>query len=197
MLDYASVVKSNDPNALVLAPKNGAGGYFYSGYDQQWSGQHGDYNPAHYPDRGTNGGWDYMPWLLNQFHQHDTNTGQRLLDYFTLHCYPQEGNVSGNAVDTATVLLRNQSTRVFWDTNYVDPSWINSVIMLIPRMKNWVADLLSRHEDRDHRIQLGRRSQYQWRHGPGGYPRHLRARGPGPGHALDHVPTPAPRLTRR
>jgi hypothetical protein len=36
-------------------------------------------------------------------------------------------------------LLRNQSTRVFWDTNYVDPSWINSVIMLIPRMKNWVA----------------------------------------------------------
>src|SRR5581483_8266997 len=36
-------------------------------------------------------------------------------------------------------LLRNQSTRQFWDTNYVDPSWINSVIMLIPRMKNWVA----------------------------------------------------------
>src|SRR6185437_8165641 len=40
---------------------------------------------------------------------------------------------------TPTALLRNQSTRQFWDTNYVDPSWINSVIMLIPRMKNWVA----------------------------------------------------------
>jgi hypothetical protein len=37
------------------------------------------------------------------------------------------------------VALRNQSTRQFWDTNYVDPSWINSVIMLIPRMKNWVS----------------------------------------------------------
>ncbi len=80
-----------------------------------------------------------MPWLLNQIHQHDLGTGQRLLDYFTLHCYPQEGSVSGNAIDTATELLRNQSTRVFWDTNYVDPSWINSVIMLIPRMKSWVA----------------------------------------------------------
>ena len=90
----------------------GWNGYFYSGYDQQWSGQHGNYNPADYPDRGTNGGWDYMPWLLNQFHQHDTNTGQRLLDCFTLHCYPQENVVGGSDVSSATVLLRNQSTRV-------------------------------------------------------------------------------------
>ncbi len=62
-----------------------------------------------------------------------------MLDYFTLHCYPQEGNVSGNDSSPATALLRNQSTRVFWDSNYVDPSWINKVIMLIPRMKSWVA----------------------------------------------------------
>jgi hypothetical protein len=128
---YASMVKSNDPNALVCGPEEwGWNGYLYSGYDQQNSG---------YTDRAANGGWDYMPWLLNQIHQHDLGTGQRLLDYFTLHCYPQEGNVSGNAVDSTTELLRNQSTRVFWDTNYVDPSWINSIIMLIPRMKNWVA----------------------------------------------------------
>jgi hypothetical protein len=140
MLDYAGMIKSNDPNALVCGPEEwGWPGYLYSGFDQQWSGQHGDYNPADYPDRAANGGWDYMPWLLNQFYQHDTNTGQRLLDYFTLHCYPQENNVGGNAVDAATELLRNQSTRQFWDTNYVDPSWINSVIALIPRMKSWVA----------------------------------------------------------
>jgi hypothetical protein len=62
-----------------------------------------------------------------------------LLDYFTVHCYPQESNVSGSAADPATELLRNQSTRIFWDTNYVDPSWINSVIGLIPLMKTWVA----------------------------------------------------------
>jgi hypothetical protein len=140
MLAYASMVKTLDPNALVLGPEEwGWSGYLYSGYDQQWAGQHGNYNPADYPDRQTNGGWDYMPWLLNQLHQHDTNTGRRLLDYFTLHCYPQEGSVGGNAIDTATELLRNQSTRQFWDSNYVDPSWINSIIMLIPRMSNWVA----------------------------------------------------------
>jgi hypothetical protein len=131
IFDYAGMVKSNDPNALVCAPEEwGWPGYLNSGYDIQNSGGH---------DRANNGGMDYMPWLLNQIHQHDTNTGVRLLDYFTLHCYPQEGSVSGDAVDSTTELLRNQSTRQFWDTNYVDPSWINNIIMLIPRMKSWVA----------------------------------------------------------
>ncbi len=140
ILDYASMVKSNDPNALVCAPEEWSWpGYFLSGYDQQWSGAHNDYNQSHYPDRAANGGWDYMPWLLNQIHQHDLSTGTRLLDCFTVHCYPQENNVGGNATDSATVLLRNSSTRQFWDTNYVDPSWINNIIMLIPRMKAWVA----------------------------------------------------------
>jgi len=140
MVTYASMVKATDPNALVCGPEEwGWNGYLYSGYDQQWGGQHGFPNPNTYPDRTANGGWDYMPWLLNHFQQYDTANQQRLLDYFTLHCYPQEANVGGNAVDTATELLRNQSTRQFWDTNYVDPSWINSVIALIPRMKSWVA----------------------------------------------------------
>jgi hypothetical protein len=134
-LDYAGMVKTNDPNALVLGPEEwGWSGYFYSGYDLQNSG---------YTDRANNGGWDYMPWLLNQLHQHDTNAGQRLLDYFTLHCYPQGGEFSDD-VSTSRQLLRNQSTRQFWDTNYVDQSWIgqqatNNILKLIPRMKNWVA----------------------------------------------------------
>jgi hypothetical protein len=141
MLAYASMVKSNDPSALVLGPEEwGWSGYLYSGYDQQWAAQHNDYNPADYPDRTANGGSDYIPWLLNQFYQYSLTNHQRLLDYATVHCYPQEGSVSGNAIDPATELLRNQSTRVFWDTNYVDPSWINNIIMLIPRLKNWVAE---------------------------------------------------------
>jgi hypothetical protein len=140
MVTYASMVKSNDPNAVVLGPEEwGWNGYLYSGYDQWWSGSNGDFNSADYPDRKANGGWDYGPWLLHQFQQLDNTNHQRLLDYFTYHCYPQEGNVSDTNADPATELLRNQSTRVFWDTNYVDPSWINSKIELIPRMKIWVA----------------------------------------------------------
>ena len=140
IFDYASMVKSNDPNALVCGPEEwGWNGYLYSGYDQQWA-SHNNWSSANFPDRNANGGMDYMPWLLDQLHQHETTTGVRLLDYFTLHCYPQEGSVGGDAVDSATELLRNQSTRVFWDPNYVDPSWINNIIMLIPRMKNWVTN---------------------------------------------------------
>jgi hypothetical protein len=140
MLTYASMVKSNDPNALVCGPEEwGWLGYIESGYDQQNSGQH---------DRSANGGWDYIPWLLNQFHQYSvTNTANtnRLLDYVTVHCYPQEDNGNlydggdGGDISTAAQLLRNRSTRQFWDTNYVDQSWINGKIMLIPRLKIWVA----------------------------------------------------------
>jgi hypothetical protein len=138
--DAATMVKGIDPNALVAGPEEwGWPGYLYSGYDQQWSGAHDDYNAADFPDRAAHGGQDFGPWFLSQVQQRSQAAGRRLLDVFTFHCYPQENNVGGNAVDPATELLRNQSTRQFWDTNYVDPSWIDSVIMLIPRMKSWVA----------------------------------------------------------
>ena len=135
LVAYAGVVKALDPNAQVLAPEEwGWSGYFFSGYDQQNSGYH---------DRSNNGGWDYCPWLLNQFYQRATNSQQRLLDVFTLHCYPQGGEF-GSDVSASMQLLRNRSTRQLWDTNYVDASWIgqqpaNNILMLIPRMKNWVA----------------------------------------------------------
>ena len=134
--DYAGTVKALDAGALILAPEEwGWSGYLYSGYDQQYASQHGY---TSYPDRAKNGNWDYIPWLLDQFHQRATNTNQRLLDYLTVHIYPQGGE-SGNDVSTATQLLRNRSTRSLWDTNYVDASWINSVVKLIPRLKGWVA----------------------------------------------------------
>jgi hypothetical protein len=137
--NYATMVKGLDPNALVAGPEEwGWPGYLYSGYDQQWSGANNDYNPADYPDRTAHGGQDFGPWFLSQVQQRSQAAGRRLLDVFTLHCYPQEDNVGGDAVDSATELLRNQSTRQFWDTNYVDPSWIDSVIALIPRMQSWV-----------------------------------------------------------
>jgi hypothetical protein len=46
--------------------------------------------------------------------------------YLDLHYYRQGG-------DTTDV------TRSLWDPTYVDPSWIDSRIQLIPRMKRWVA----------------------------------------------------------
>jgi hypothetical protein len=62
-----------------------------------------------------------------------------LLDVFTLHFYPQGGEALNDDVSTSMQLRRNRSTRALWDTNYVDETWINSIVMLIPRMKQWVA----------------------------------------------------------
>lgn len=138
--DYAEKIKAVDPNAILLGPEEwGWSGYFWSGFDQQWSGAHGDYNQAHYPDRGTNGGWDYLPWLLDQAHRRATNTNQRLLDVFTVHIYPQGGEF-GTDTSTAMQLRRNQSTRALWDPSYIDQTWINSAVKLIPRMKGWVTN---------------------------------------------------------
>ncbi|HEV2202483.1 MAG TPA: glycoside hydrolase family 44 protein [Bryobacteraceae bacterium] len=131
MTDYASQIKGVDPGALIAGPEEwGWSGYFYSGYDQQWGNLNGWGNPL--PDRTNHGGADYLPWLLAAL----KTDGRHLLDVFTVHYYPQGGEF-GNDVSTAMQLLRNQSTRSLWDPNYVDQSWINDKVMLIPRLRNW------------------------------------------------------------
>ncbi len=134
-LAYAALVKDAEPGALVFGPEEwGWSGYFYSGYDIQAVRQKGY---THFPDREANGGWDYLPWLLDQLRRNEQATGRRLLDVFTVHYYPQGGEFSGD-VSPSMQLLRNRSTRSLWDPSYTDESWIQDKVMLIPRLKGWV-----------------------------------------------------------
>ncbi len=136
ILAYSAKVKAADPTASVVAPEEwGWSGFFYSGFDQQYGAAH-NYQGG-YPDRNAHGGMDYLPWMLGQISKNDQATGKRSLDVFSVHFYPQSGEFS-DATDTATVLLRNRSTRQLWDPNYVSESWINDKVMLIPRIKGWV-----------------------------------------------------------
>lgn len=136
ILTYSGMIKSVDPTALVVGPEEwGWSGYLYSGYDQQYGSLHGW---SSLPDRTSHGGMDYLPWLLSQLKQNTVAGGLLPLDVFTVHYYPQGGEYS-NDVTTATQLLRNRSTRSLWDPNYVDESWINTQVELIPRLKNWVS----------------------------------------------------------
>jgi hypothetical protein len=133
IIAYASMVKSLDPNAKILGPEEwGWTNYFISGADaaaQNWS--------------ATYNGMNAEAWLLDQLRQHDAASGQRLIDYFTLHFYPQGGQFSDD-VSQSMELLRNRSTRSLWDPNYVDESWIANTgidggkVNLINRMKQWV-----------------------------------------------------------
>ncbi len=135
VIDFAGKIKAVDPTAIVAGPEEwGWSGYFYSGYDQQYGSLHGW---GVLPDRNNHGGADYLPWLLGALKQNHTATGTRLLDIFTVHYYPQGGEF-GDDVSTAMQQRRNRSTRSLWDPAYVDETWINDRVQLIPRLRAWV-----------------------------------------------------------
>jgi hypothetical protein len=136
LVDYARAIKAIDQGALTIGPEEwGWSGYLYSGYDQQWGNAHGWGGSL--PDRTAHGGWDYLPWLLNELRLHRLATGDRVLDVVSVHYYPQGGEFS-TSTTSSIQLLRNRSTRSLWDPNYVDETWINSGVQLIPRLRNWV-----------------------------------------------------------
>jgi hypothetical protein len=140
IIAYATAVKQVDPSALVVGPEEwGWSGYFFSGFDQKTADGPG-------PDHAARG--DYLAYLLDQLHQHQISTGQRLLDVFSVHYYPQGQDGTGifefndgvnDDVSDAAQLLRNKSTRSLWDPSYVDVSWIAANVKLIPRIKELVA----------------------------------------------------------
>lgn len=134
VLAYSRAVKAADPHAQIVAPEEwGWNGYFYSGFDQQYAIDHG---LDHAPDRaGETQGLPYVPWLLAQW-----KAAGHPIDVFSLHFYPQGGEYSesGAAASNDIALKRNRSTRDLWDPNYKDPTWINSVVALIPLMRKWV-----------------------------------------------------------
>jgi hypothetical protein len=135
-VDYASRIKTVDPAASIVGPEEwGWSGYLYSGYDQQYGSIHGW---SFLPDRSAHGGADYLPWFLDQMKQASTSAGRRLLDVFSVHYYPQGGEFSSDT-STSMQLRRNRSTRSLWDPSYVDESWINDTVKLVPRLKSWVA----------------------------------------------------------
>jgi hypothetical protein len=135
MIEYGTMIKSVDPTALVVGPEEwGWSGYLFSGFDQQYGSINGW---GFLPDRSDHGGADYLPWLLDQLCRNQTATGLRTLDVFTVHYYPQSNEFSDD-VSTATQLRRNRSTRSLWDPAYVDESWINDRVQLIPRLRSWV-----------------------------------------------------------
>ena len=135
MIAYAAALKAVDPDAQIVGPEEwGWSGFKYSGYDQQYGKRNGWSN---LPDQQAHGGVWYIPYLLDQLRQASASRGVRLLDVMTTHWYPQSGEFS-NDVSQQMQLTRNRSTRSLWDPSYVDPTWINDTVRLVPRMKEWV-----------------------------------------------------------
>jgi hypothetical protein len=121
----ATAVKAADPSAQVLGFSEwGWPGYFCSAADTFGNGcdQNGCTTA---PDCAGLGHLAIGKWLLRQFQAYDATTRVRHLDYLDVHYYAQ----GGSSPDV---------TRSLWDPTYVDPSWINSKIYLLPRLKCWI-----------------------------------------------------------
>jgi hypothetical protein len=130
---YGRMIKSIDPSAKVLAPEEwGWTGYFDSGFDQQLRELN---DKQTLPDRKTQtGGMDLLPWLMQQW-----KAAGKPVDIVSVHFYPQGGEYKEqDDLSERMQLLRNRSTRLLWDRNYKDTSWMNDTIALIPRLRDWV-----------------------------------------------------------
>jgi sugar lactone lactonase YvrE len=136
---YGAAIKAADAGAQLLGPDvHGWTYYWHSPYD----GQREDW--ASPDDRNAHGGTPFVEWYLQQMRAYEQTNGVRLLDYFDLHFYPQNGVALSLAGDAAQQALRLRSTRALWDPSYIDESWIadagpeNGIVKLIPRMHSWV-----------------------------------------------------------
>jgi uncharacterized repeat protein (TIGR02543 family) len=128
-VQYGAAVKSMDSSAKTLGPALwGWCAYFYSALD----------GCARGTDYQTHNSTPFVPWYLQQMKLYEQQQGVRILDYLDLHYYPQANGVAlASAGSAATQAMRLRSTRSLWDPTYLDESWINDTVRLIPRMHDW------------------------------------------------------------
>ncbi|MBB3112236.1 hypothetical protein FHS18_004322 [Paenibacillus phyllosphaerae] len=131
--EYGTAIKQKDPSAKVFGPVSwGWCAYFYSSAD----------NCAEGPDRDQHGGTPFLAWYLQQVGNYEKQTGLRLVDYLDIHYYSQEDVVGSGEESPNAAKRRFQALKSLYDPNYVDQSWIQEPIRLIPRMKEIVNENL-------------------------------------------------------
>ena len=108
--------------------------YFTSGLDNQqgscYSGK----------DRAAHGNLTILEFYLKSAAEFEQQHGYRLLDYLDVHYYPAADGVTFSCDESDANVTNNrlQAARALFDPSYVDPSWIDQAIALIPRMQAWV-----------------------------------------------------------
>jgi hypothetical protein len=128
---YGTAIREADPKAVIAGPAEwGWMGYLYSAKDVQEGALKN-------LDRLAHGNVPLVEWYLRKLAEHEKRSGVRILDVLDLHFYPQ--GLDKDAGDEKSAQKRLRSTRAFWDSKYKDESWINEVVRLLPRMKEWIA----------------------------------------------------------
>lgn len=135
LIKYGGAVRRADPEAVIAGPAEwGWPAYFFSAKDQA-------VGFALRPDRLAHFNAPLLPWLIKELRKHREETGERILDVVDVHYYPQHegaGTATSGKTDPYSAALRIRSTRSLWDPAYVDESWIDDTIRLLPRLKQWI-----------------------------------------------------------
>jgi hypothetical protein len=124
-IQYTQALHPILPNAEFVGPMTCCWNYYWD-------------SAAGSVDKLQHGNQDFLPWFLDSLHKNDLATGWRSLNVLDLHYYPE--GLYNDEVDDATAAKRLRSTRSLWDQTYIDESWINKPIYLIPRMKQLIND---------------------------------------------------------
>jgi hypothetical protein len=133
---YGAAVRRADPDALIAGPAECCWlNYYFSAKDvvaSVWLR----------PDRLRHWNVPLLPWYLRKLREYEEQTGTRLLDVVDVHFYPMAdvGPPRGGATDPATAALRIRTTRSLWDPSYVDESWIDESIQVLPLLRRWIGE---------------------------------------------------------
>jgi hypothetical protein len=122
-LEYTQAIHAVVPEVELVGPVTCCWFYY-------WNSSAGE------TDKFLNGNQDFLPWFLENVRKNDESTGWRSLHVLDIHYYPE--GVYNDLVNEEISALRLRSTRSRWDAEYVDESWINEPVRLIPRMKELI-----------------------------------------------------------
>jgi hypothetical protein len=142
---YASAIKAQDPQALILGPVTwGYCDLFGSAADNCIDGS----------DRAAHGGTPFVEWYLQQICSYQSMHGVRLVDYLDLHYYPQGADIVDfsdppNASESAAASARRlRSLKELYDPAWTSESWLSDLgtaapwhygkPALIPRVRAWI-----------------------------------------------------------
>jgi hypothetical protein len=133
-IQYGAAIRAADPDAVIAGPAEwGWLNYVYSARDMAGI-------PGVYLDRREHGNVPLVPYYLRKLREHEQKTGVRVLDVVDLHFYPAGEGIHTDDGSPDVSARRIRSTRGLWDPDYLDESWIKEKIMLLPRLKQWIAE---------------------------------------------------------
>lgn len=138
-IETSSAIRRGDPDAFVVGPSSwGWTGYFWSAKDKAF----GRGWRFVRPDRRLHGDEPLLAWWLAQVAKKEREDGVRLVDGLDVHYYPQGEGLygAGERTDDEAARRRVRATRALWDPEYVDESWIDEPVMLLPRMHRFIQE---------------------------------------------------------